>query len=279
MKRLFKQFSLSGRHSEPRRARNARLDPRRRRARLLADARVRRGVRQSRPDRRLRDRRRRSGNRTARDSWHSNKFLNPAHRRRGAADPASERLQDRRTRRCWRASRGGAGAAAARATARSRSSSRATIPPRCTGVMAATLDRVIGEIRRDPERRARDSATPARPRWPMIVLRTPKGWTGPQEVDGLQIEGTLARASGAAVRSCSRIRRTCACSKSGCGAIGRRNCSTSTAALRPELRGARAAGQAPHGRQPARQRRVAVARSAPAGLPRLRRRRHCAGRA
>src|SRR5262249_45897816 len=29
-----------------------------------------------------------------------------------------------------------------------------------------------------------------RPRWPMIVLRTPKGWTGPKEVDGLQVEGT-----------------------------------------------------------------------------------------
>ena len=35
-----------------------------------------------------------------------------------------------------------------------------------------------------------DGAAPARPLWPMIVLRTPKGWTGPKEVDGLPVEGT-----------------------------------------------------------------------------------------
>ena len=58
---------VSRRHSEPRRAGNAGLDPRRRRARLLAGARVRRGVRQSRPDRRLRRRRRRGRDRPAGD--------------------------------------------------------------------------------------------------------------------------------------------------------------------------------------------------------------------
>lgn len=56
--------------------------------------------------------------------------------------------------------------------------------------LAATVDRVldrIGEIQRD----ARESSgAGARPAWPMIVLRTPKGWTGPREVDGKPVEGT-----------------------------------------------------------------------------------------
>ena len=56
-------------------------------------------------------------------------------------------------------------------------------------LMAATLDRVVGEIR-EIQRRAREEGEPERPRWPMIVLRTPKGWTGPAEVDGQRTEGT-----------------------------------------------------------------------------------------
>jgi xylulose-5-phosphate/fructose-6-phosphate phosphoketolase len=56
--------------------------------------------------------------------------------------------------------------------------------------MAATVDEVIGEIHAF-QRHARDSGDPTRPRWPMIVLRTPKGWTGPKEVDGVQVEGTF----------------------------------------------------------------------------------------
>ena len=39
-------------------------------------------------------------------------------------------------------------------------------------------------------RRRASGGDATRPRWPMIVLRTPKGWTGPREVDGLQVEGT-----------------------------------------------------------------------------------------
>jgi xylulose-5-phosphate/fructose-6-phosphate phosphoketolase len=55
-------------------------------------------------------------------------------------------------------------------------------------LMAATLDAVIGEIRAIQER-ARAGGVVERPRWPMIVLRTPKGWTGPKEVDGQPAEG------------------------------------------------------------------------------------------
>jgi xylulose-5-phosphate/fructose-6-phosphate phosphoketolase len=56
-------------------------------------------------------------------------------------------------------------------------------------LMAATLDTVFDEIRGIQER-ARATGDRSRPPWPMIVLRTPKGWTGPKEVDGLPVEGT-----------------------------------------------------------------------------------------
>ncbi len=55
--------------------------------------------------------------------------------------------------------------------------------------MAETLDRVIGEIQQIQDN-ARNRGDTNRPRWPMIVLRSPKGWTGPKEVDGLPVEGT-----------------------------------------------------------------------------------------
>ena len=56
--------------------------------------------------------------------------------------------------------------------------------------MAKTLDRVVEEIHRI-QRVARVLGETHRPRWPMIVLKSPKGWTGPKWVDGLQIEGTF----------------------------------------------------------------------------------------
>jgi xylulose-5-phosphate/fructose-6-phosphate phosphoketolase len=55
--------------------------------------------------------------------------------------------------------------------------------------LAETLDVVLEEIR-DIQTRARINDRPFRPRWPMIVLVTPKGWTGPKVVDGLPVEGT-----------------------------------------------------------------------------------------
>ena len=54
--------------------------------------------------------------------------------------------------------------------------------------MAAALDWAIREIHRI-QRTARKSGKASRPHWPMLVLRTPKGWTGPKEVDGLPVEG------------------------------------------------------------------------------------------
>jgi xylulose-5-phosphate/fructose-6-phosphate phosphoketolase len=54
--------------------------------------------------------------------------------------------------------------------------------------MAAIMDLCMGEIR-DIQKQARESGHVTRAHWPMIVLRTPKGWTGPKEVDGNKVEG------------------------------------------------------------------------------------------
>ncbi len=65
-------------------------------------------------------------------------------------------------------------------------------PAQMHQLMAATLDRAVEDIRRIQDH-ARNNNDPTRPRWPMIVLRSPKGWTGPKVVDGRQIEGTFRR--------------------------------------------------------------------------------------
>ncbi|HEY6000769.1 MAG TPA: phosphoketolase family protein [bacterium] len=55
--------------------------------------------------------------------------------------------------------------------------------------MAATLEQCVAEIRA-LQGQARAAGDPTRPRWPMIVLRTPKGWSAPAEIDGHQLEGS-----------------------------------------------------------------------------------------
>jgi xylulose-5-phosphate/fructose-6-phosphate phosphoketolase len=62
-------------------------------------------------------------------------------------------------------------------------------PARVHQELAAVLDEVMDDIR--AIKAAAPDSAPSRPRWPMIVLRTPKGWTGPKEVDGLPTEGTF----------------------------------------------------------------------------------------
>ncbi|MBV6749236.1 phosphoketolase family protein [Pseudomonas chlororaphis] len=65
-------------------------------------------------------------------------------------------------------------------------------PMRVHQALAATLDTVMESIReiQATARQAPQSAVPQRPTWPMIILRTPKGWTGPKFVDGQPVEGT-----------------------------------------------------------------------------------------
>ena len=62
-------------------------------------------------------------------------------------------------------------------------------PEKMHQLMAATLDRVIGEINQIQSDARSHRNGVDRPRWPMIVLRSPKGWTGPKEVDGKKTEG------------------------------------------------------------------------------------------
>jgi xylulose-5-phosphate/fructose-6-phosphate phosphoketolase len=56
-------------------------------------------------------------------------------------------------------------------------------------LMAGTMDTVVAEIK-SIQLKARSEGVTERPQWPMIILRTPKGWTGPRVVDGKQVEGT-----------------------------------------------------------------------------------------
>jgi xylulose-5-phosphate/fructose-6-phosphate phosphoketolase len=63
-------------------------------------------------------------------------------------------------------------------------------PPRVHQLLAEALEACYAKIRAI-QRAARDQAIAGRPRWPALVLRTPKGWTGPKVVDGLPVEGTF----------------------------------------------------------------------------------------
>jgi xylulose-5-phosphate/fructose-6-phosphate phosphoketolase len=63
-------------------------------------------------------------------------------------------------------------------------------PARVHQDLAKALDAMFDEIT-EIWRRAREHGDPTRPSWPMLILRTPKGWTGPKEVDGMPVEGTF----------------------------------------------------------------------------------------
>ena len=122
-------------------------------------------------------------------SWHSNKFLNPA--RDGAVLPilhlngykiAGPAVLARIPGHELEALLRGFGYAPIFV--------EGSAPPRMHRLMAAALDSAaadIGRIQRD----ARRKGFRRRPAWPMIVLRSPKGWTGPKFVDGKKIEGTF----------------------------------------------------------------------------------------
>ena len=97
------------------------------------------------------------------------------------------------------------------------------VPQEMHQAMAATLDKALDEIA-NIQADARAHGFQRRPLWPMIVLRSPKGWTGPKEVDGEQVEGTFR-----AIKSPSAtwsVPNTSRCWRSGCEATARRNCLT-----------------------------------------------------
>ena len=121
-------------------------------------------------------------------SWHSNKFLDPA--RDGAVLPvlhlngykiANPTVLARIPESELRALLEGYGYAPRFV--------EGSEPEAMHQLMAATLDEIAAEIAAIQER-AR-GGDPTRPAWPMIVLRTPKGWTGPKTVDGLPAEGSF----------------------------------------------------------------------------------------
>src|ERR671935_282353 len=62
-------------------------------------------------------------------------------------------------------------------------------PPSMHQAMSATLEHCVRDIRRIQQEARRTGADVKRPRWPMVILRSPKGWTGPKEVDGHKVEG------------------------------------------------------------------------------------------
>ena len=122
-------------------------------------------------------------------SWHSNKFLNPA--RDGAVIPilhlngykiAGPTVLARLPREELTDLFNGYGHEALFV--------EGDDPDTMHQLMAAALDQVLAKIRAI-QRDARANGFKLRPRWPMIVLRTPKGWTGPKVVDGVQVEGTF----------------------------------------------------------------------------------------
>ncbi len=175
-------------HPESRRTRDTGLDPRRRRARLLAVARVRRGVRQPRPDRGVRHRRRRSRDRPARHELALEQVPRPVGD--GAVLPILH-LNG------WKIANPTVLARIGDTELCSLLEGYGHRPRIVSGddpntmhrEMAAALDEALDEIAAI-QHSARSGTSTERPRWPMLVLRTPKGWTGPAEVDGLPVEGT-----------------------------------------------------------------------------------------
>ena len=132
LRRFFQQFSFPGGHRQPLHPGDSRLDPRGRRARLRALARVRRRLRQSRPDRRGRGRRRRVRDRPARDLLAREQVPQPAPRRRRAPGPVAERLQDQQPHPALAHLPRRAHQPASAATAGPRTSSKAPNRPGCT---------------------------------------------------------------------------------------------------------------------------------------------------
>ena len=135
-------------------------------------------------------------------------------------------------------------------------------------LMADTLDRAIADIRRI-QHDARSAGVTTRPRWPVIVLRSPKGWTGPKMVDGLKVEGTF-RAHQVPILVDAAHPGHVAELESWMRSYRPEELFDGQGGLIPELTRVGAGGQPADGREPAHQRRRAPARSADAGFPRPR---------
>ncbi len=220
------------RHPQPRRPRDARLDPRGRRARLRAVARLRRGVRQPRPAGRRGRRRRRGRDRPAGHELALQQVRQPGQRRRRPADPAPQRVQDRQPDRPRPDPRGGAHLAdgrlrpppVPRSGGLRRRGARRDAPPLRRHCSTTVLDE-IAAIKRARRRAATscpthvaDDRLRARPRAGRARRRS---------------TASRPRAPGARTRcrwpTRATPRRTVACSRTGCAPTARRSSSTPTA--------------------------------------------------
>ena len=116
-------------------------------------------------------------------------------------------------------------------------------------LMAATLEQAIADIDAI-QQAARNGGVTARPAWPMIVLRTPKGWTGPKEVDGKRCEGYW-RSHQVPMGEMHENPSTCASSKQWMKSYRPEELFDETGRLQPELaelapKGTRRMGANPH---------------------------------
>ena len=119
--------------------------------------------------------------------------------------------------------------------------------------MAATLDAAVEQIKNiQQDARVRGNLT--RPRWPMIVLNSPKGWTGPKFVDGLQVEGTF-RAHQVPISDPATHPEHLKLLEDWLRSYRPEELFDQQGRLKPELAELAPEGRAAHGREPARQRR------------------------
>ncbi len=137
--------------------------------------------------------------------------------------------------------------------------------------MAATLDTIFGEIH-SIQKRARKEGHTERPRWPMLILRTPKGWTGPKVVDGKPVEGTW-RAHQVPVAEVRENPEHLKILEEWMKSYRPEELFDPNGKLDAGPRRAASQGTAAHGDESARQRRFAARTSAPSVVPQLRRRR------
>ena len=100
------------------------------------------------------------------------------------------------------------------------------------GRFAATLDEALDRIA-ELQRAAREEGDDERRPWPAIVFRTPKGWTGPKEVDGKPVEGSWRSHQVPLDRGARRTPTTAPSWRSGCAATDRRSSSTTTVGSGP----------------------------------------------
>ncbi len=118
-------------------------------------------------------------------------------------------------------------------------------------LMAATLDKVMAEIRAI-QTAAREGGAKDRAIWPMIILKTPKGWTGPKEVDGLKTEG-FWRSHQVPLAEIATKPAHVKLLEEWMKSYRPEELFDENGALRPEIASARPRRRAPHERQSARQ--------------------------